>query len=495
MLQRLGPVLVLLDDLQWADPDSLALLAYLGGQPLPDMVMLATVRSGDLPPATAGSLADLGRVCDVDRLHLGRLPSTELDLLVRHIAGDAATPELLAAVEAASEGNTFYAEELTEHLLHLTGERSAVSTTHEVPLPERIRDMVGRRVATLSLEARTLLRVGAVLGHDFDPRLAARLAELSDLEAIAATEDTLLSGLVNEAAPPLLSFSHVLVQATVNDSLSALGRVDLHRRAALALADDGPSRPETVAQVARHWTVVADIDGSATVSAAYWSVRAGDAALASAAAEEAIARYESATALWAQSTIEHADTLIRLGNALYSCGRGIEADDRFREAFHLAQGLNDDELVARAALGLSKVFATGEIDDERVAALEYALGRLPIDDMVLRPAAAAMLVRQLLFDRSPEATERREELWAEVGRIVTSDAVSPELLLTLASVQEFLPVSDPEPLDRVSRRIIAVARDRRDLFAVANAWWSQGWSALERANPRTGPSPSRATTR
>ena len=65
--------------------------------------------------------------------------------------------------------------------------------------------------------------------------------------------------------------------------------------------------------------------------------------------------------------------------------------------------------------------------------------------MVLRPAAAAMLVRQLLFDRSPEATERREELWAEVGRIVTSDAVSPELLLTLASVQEFLPVSDPEP--------------------------------------------------
>ena len=354
MLQRLGPVLVLLDDLQWADPDSLALLAYLGGQPLPDLVMLATVRSGDLPPATAGALADLGRVCDVDRLHLERLPSSELDVLVRHIAGDAATPELLAAVEAASEGNTFYAEELTEHLLHLTGERSAVSMTHEVPLPERIRDMVGRRVATLSLEAQTLLRAGAVLGRDFDPRLAARLAELSDAEAIAATEDALLSGLVNEAAPTVLSFSHVLVQATVDDSLSALRRVDLHRRAAMALADDDPSRPETVAQVARHWTVVADIDGSATVSAAYWSVRAGDAALASAAAEEAIARYESATALWAQSTTEHADTLIRLGNALYSCGRGIEAEDRFREAFQLAQGLNDDELVARAALGLCK---------------------------------------------------------------------------------------------------------------------------------------------
>ena len=483
VLQKLGPVLVLLDDLQWADPDSLALLAYLGGQPLPDLVIVATVRAGDLPPATAGALADLGRMCDIERVYLERLPSSELEALVRHIAGDAATPQLLAAVEAASEGNTFYAEELTEHLLHLTGEQAAVSMTHEVPLPERIRDMVGRRVATLSIEAQNLLRAGAVLGRDFNPLLAARLAELSVTEAIAAAEDALLSGLVNEATPAMLSFSHVLVQATVDESLSALRRVDLHRRAAMALADEDQSRPDTVAQVARHWTVVAGIDGSATVSAAHWLVRAGDAALASAAAEEAIARYENATTLWARSTTEHADTLIRLGNALYSCGRGIEAEARFREAFQLAQGLNDDELVARAALGLCKAFATGEVDDERVAALESALGRLPADDVVLRPAVAAMLVRQLLFDRSPEATQRRDELWPEVGRIVTSEAVSPELLLTLASAQEFIPVSDPEPLDRVSRRTIALARERRDLFAVANAWWSQAWSALERVNP------------
>ncbi len=482
VLQRLGPILVLLDDLQWADPDSLALLTYLGGQPLADLMMVATVRSGDLSPATSGALTDVGRVCDVERLHLERLPASDLDILVRHIAGDAVTPELIATVEVASEGNAFYAEELTEHLLHVTEERSVVSVAHEVPLPERIRDMVSRRVATLSVEAQNLLRTGAVLGRDFDPLLAARLAELSDAAAIAATEDALLSGLVTEAAHSLLSFSHVLVQATVDDRMSALRRVDLHRRAAVALADGDPAQPETVAQIARHWTIVADSDGAATLSAAHWSVRAGDAALACAAAEEAIARYERAATLWARSTSEHADTLIRLGNALYSSGRGVAAEDRFREAFQLAQGLNDDELIARAALGLCKPFATGEIDHERVAALESALGRLPVDDKVLRPAVAAMLVRQLLFDRSLEATERRGELWAEVGRIVTSDAVSPELLLTLASVQEFLPVSDPEPLDRVSRRTITVARDRRDLFALANAWWSQAWSALERAD-------------
>ena len=283
VLQRLGPVLVLLDDLQWADPDSLALLAYLGGQPLPDLVMLATVRSAATCPQPRRVLWPtwVGCVCDVDRLHLGRLPSTELDLLVRHIAGDAATPELLAAVEAASEGNTFYAEELTEHLLHLTGERSAVSTTHGVPLPERIRDMVGRRVATLSLRVNPAAgRSGAGPRFRSSPRRTAgrTLRPRGDRRH----RGTRCSRVWSTRRPhPCSRSPHVLVQATVNDSLSALRRVDLHRRAAMALADDGPSRPETVAQVARHWTVVADIDGSATVPAAYWSVRAGDAALAS----------------------------------------------------------------------------------------------------------------------------------------------------------------------------------------------------------------------
>lgn len=483
VFERLGPALVLLDDLQWAVPDSLALLAYLGGQPLADLMLLATVRSGDLPQATAGALAHLGRVCDIDRIALEGLHSADLDLLVRHIAGEAASPELAAAVRAASEGNPFYAEELTEHFLSPTGVLSAAGSIGQTRLPERIRDTVGRRVATLSPQAQLLLKAGAVLGCDFDPRLAAHIAELSDSEAIAAVEDALLSGLVHEAAPPMVSFSHGLVQATVESNLSVLRRVDLHRRVATALAENNPSQPDVIAQLARHWMAVAEIDSSAALPAAYWTVRAGDAALGSAAAEEAVAQYESASRLWARSTTEHADTPIRLGNALYSCGRGPEADSRFREAFHLAQGLDDDKLVAHAALGLAKAFATGEIGAERVSALEAALCRLPTADTVLRPAVAAMLVRELLLDRSPEAAARKDQLWDEVVRTVTSETVASDLLLTLASARDLIPVSDPEQLNRVSRLTIAVAHDRRDLFALANAWWTQAWSALERANP------------
>jgi len=114
-----------------------------------------------------------------------------------------------------------------------------------------------------------------------------------------------------------------------------------------------------VAQVARHWTVVAGIDDAATLAAAHWSVQAGDAALASAAAKKPSpgTKVPPPCGLVPQRA---RDTLVRLGNALYSCGRGIEAEDRFREAFQLANALNDDQLVARAALGLCKAFATAK---------------------------------------------------------------------------------------------------------------------------------------
>ena len=240
-----------------------------------------------------------------------------------------------------------------------------------------------------------------------------------------------LSGLVHEAAPPMVSFSHGLVHA-VDSSLSVLRRVDLHRRAATALVGDNPSQPDVIAQIAHHWVAVAEIDSSAALSAAYWTVRAGDAALASAAAEEAIARYESATRLWARSTTEHADTLIRLGNALYSCGRGPEADGRFREAFHLAQGLNDDKLVALAALGLAKAFAIGEIAAERVAALETHRGaagptsrRLRRIKPCLKKTFGIGISRCVIWRRGANARHRSRGRWLLRAGRARSDRLLP----------------------------------------------------------------------
>ncbi len=485
LLAQAGPVLLTLDDLQWADPTSLSLMAYLAADyALADLVMLCTLRSTDVSVGTAGALADLGRVCEVEQLTLDGLDAEDIGQLVSHIAGGAAPASLVETVVRASEGNAFFAEELAEHLLSAgsSGKKTDQGGVSDEDLPARIRDTISRRVATLSPDGQAFLQAAAVLGRQFEPVLAGRVAVLDDERSIVAAEDALLSGLVAETSPSTMAFSHSLVQTAIDARLSALRRVDLHRRAADLLAQSEPHDPADVARVTRHWSAVAAADRSAMPVAAYWTVRAGDAALAAAATEEAINRYKVAASLWSETTAEHADTLIRLGSALYSSGRTTEGDEQFRAALKLAQGLSDLGLETRAAFGLAKTLSYGEADRERVDALEGVLAHLEPTDPVWRPAAAALLVRQFTFDRSPSANERREELWAEVTEAVEHPNLPKELLLMLGGVSDFIASSEPEPLNRLSRQMIAVAREDRNLSVLANAWWGQAWSALERAS-------------
>ena len=97
-------------------------------------------------------------------------------------------------------------------------------------LPWRIRDVLTQRIDSLTEAGRTLLRAASVLGREFDPSLAGGLVGLDGEDLIAAGEDILLSGLVVETSSTTVAFSHALVQAAVETQLSALRRIDLHRR-------------------------------------------------------------------------------------------------------------------------------------------------------------------------------------------------------------------------------------------------------------------------
>ena len=255
--------------------------------------------------------------------------------------------------------------------------------------------------------------------------------------------------------------------------------MEIHRQAALELERATPTTSSEISELVRHWAVVAAVDPAATTSGARWAVRAGDAAAAAAATDEAISCYQQAVALWSGPTAEHADTLVRLGTVLSASGRQAEADDEFRAALLLAEGIGDAELLARAALGLSATVRYGHSDAERVAALETAIERLGPDDDVLRPAALAMLMRQLGFDPSPRASSRRQEAAALVLQAVSRRDPPAELLLALGSARDSIPVDDPIPLGRLTRQIIDVASVRRDLRVLANAWYGQAWSTLE----------------
>ena len=529
VLRSVGPTLLLLDDLQWADQASLALLFDLAtDRSLGELVLMATIRAGELPAKTRSLLVDLERRSDVQWLELGALSATELEELIGEVIGgaapegaatsdgdaiggealgsdDSAGPELLAAVARLSEGNPFFAQELAEQLLggaQLLGQGQPAGEGRLLrqgrrpgdgagglarletmtALPERIRNFLAQRLAVLAPPTRAFLGAGAVLGRDWDPMLAGRLVELDAAGAIAATEDALLAGIVVEVSTARLSFSHSLMQTAVELDLAAIRRLDLHRRAASELELTAPGGSVPAADLARHWAAVATVDPSATSRAAHWAVLAGNEAMAAAATDEAIASYERAVRLWSVDTAEHGATLVRLGEALHACGRGSEADEKFVAALHLAEALGDPRLQAHAAIGFGRALVMGSVDPARVAALERALEVLGHDEPVLRTLVLAMLLRQLSFERSGQL-RRRDEIAAELEDVVKRPGLPAELLLSLGSVRELVASKDPDVLDRLSKATIAVARERRDLVVAANAWWTQAWSALERGHP------------
>ncbi len=416
LLRPLGPTVLVLDDAQWADPASMALLTSLVASPLLDHVMIiATVRSTDQSAANAGALAALRRFTTVERIELGGLDDEDLAALVAHVAGGAAESTLVDKVAAATDGNPLFVEELTEHLLaHEPADPAATSL-----VPVTVRETLAQRITTLSDEAQSLLHAGAVLGRSFDIDVAARLVDLDGEALLAACEDALLSGLVNETNPTRLSFSHALVQSAVYELASARRRLDLHRRAAIHLEQALGATTGTdalVFDIARHWSITAAADSTAAAAAARWAVLAGDAAAAAADIDEAILRYEQADRLWGIGTREHATTLIRLGNALTALGHDTQADERYRAARHVAEGLGDVELYAQAAIGLAATVRYGHSDPERISALERAIDTLDPGDGVLRPTAAAMLKRQLGFESSDDAWVRRQRAGAHRHR-------------------------------------------------------------------------------
>ncbi len=475
LLTSTGPTVLLLDDLHWADPGALALLSFLVRQPeLSDLMFVGTVRSTDVTAPTNSALAELRRHCTVERIQLDGLNHADLADMVSALAGPATSDALIDTVIAATNGNPLYIKELTEHLLQRGFESYDAPT-----VPDGIRSTIELRVAGLSKEAQSLLRAGAVLGQVFDPQLAGELVTLSGEGLLGAAEDALLSGLLVEQSVKTLAFSHGLVAATVYDATPQLRRLTLHRAAARSLAHSNPDSSAAIVNVARHWMLVADADPSARSVAAQWSVRAGDAAAAAAAVDEAIACYVRAAALWDAPTAEHADTLVRLGTALASTGKLAEGNTHLEHAMKLADQAGAADVFARAALGLAASVRYTFSDAQRISELETAITKLGPAEMVLRPAVLATLRRQLGFVNSEEADKRRNEAAALVVEAVSAPDVSDELVMSLGRLRDSLVVDDPLPLGQLARKIISVATQRQDLPALSTGWYRQAWSALE----------------
>ncbi len=244
------PLLLVLDDIHWADPATLGLLKWiLSSERGGPMLLVGTYRDTDVDRRHPLSemLSDLRRDPRVERLVVRGLEQHAIGALLRDRAGHDAPPEFVNALHEETDGNPFFAEEVVNHLVE-TGaifQRDGVWTTDralaDLGLPEGVRDVVGRRLSRLSDATNDLLSVAAVAGREFDLSTVAAAAGVAPAVAAVAFDEAVTPGLLREVshAPGTLAFAHTLVRQTLLEEISGPRRAHLHWRVGEAMAASG----------------------------------------------------------------------------------------------------------------------------------------------------------------------------------------------------------------------------------------------------------------
>jgi predicted ATPase len=229
-LARSRPLLLVLDDLHWAERATLLLFRRLAGRPqrVP-LLLLASARESELGgghPLTE-ALADIRRDRPVLPVPLHGLDEAAIATIVEGVTGARADRTAARALQERTGGNPFFVRELVRH----AEEGEAVS------LPQGVREVVAARVGRLEERARRVLALAAVAGSELDAGLVRAASGAPEEEVLDALEQALRAGFLRELpGDGGLAFTHALVRDALVDELSAARRAHLHRRVADALA-------------------------------------------------------------------------------------------------------------------------------------------------------------------------------------------------------------------------------------------------------------------
>jgi DNA-binding SARP family transcriptional activator len=338
------PLLLALDDVQWADAGTRLLLRHvLRALPEARLLAVATHRAtGDGDGDLAALLAGLPPEVAPLTVALGGLDGDDIAALLGPV-GD----EVAAAVARAAGGSPLFVTQIVDQ----------VRTTGRVPrsdeLPEGLHQAVARRLRPFDATARLLLEAAAVIGLTFDVHVAGAAAGLGAADATAAADAAARAGVLQQrpAEPGRAAFAHDLLRAAVYDELPAGRRISLHRSVGDALAAEPAPDPGAVAH---HY--VAAAAGRRDAAAARWSAAAGRAALDQLAWEMAGEHLASAIEhLSDPGGADHVQLLIDLGRARRAAGSASDAKTHFTAAIAVARAAADPAAQAEAALAWAEV--------------------------------------------------------------------------------------------------------------------------------------------
>ena len=441
VLGRVGrdrPLVLIVEDLHWADRTTLDLVTFLVRALQGTRVMLVlTYRSDEVDRRSPlrPLLSGWERLRGVERIQLERFARHEVAAQMAAIVGATPPPAMIDLVFDRSEGNAFFVEELV---------RTVRDGAREAELPPSLRDVLLSRAEQLSGPAQRLLRTAAVAGRWVPERLLAEVAAVPAAELYEALREAVdASLLLVDATGRGYAFRHALTRDAVYGDLLPGERVELHTAYAEALERDpglAGDDASVAATLAVHWYAAHDMPRALAAS-----VQAGRRAMAAFAPAEARQHLERALEVWrsvpdaeTRAGADQVEVLQLTARATFQVGDPERALTLLQQALDLIDADRDPE---RAALVVEQRAITGRaLGDNRggIEELEAVLARLPeAPPTVARAAVLGQLASRLMrmgSERSPEVG--RTALVA--ARAVGSKEQEASALITLGGTLSYL---------------------------------------------------------
>ena len=457
------PLLLLFDDLQWADEDSLKLIRYLVRTSTQSSIMLVLAHRPDLgsaPTSATMLVADLDRMRLVRRMRLERLSRAETGQLLQHLLGHPVSPDCAATLHARGEGVPFFIVEFAQTfreagLFQLVGGRMEVSAAARATVAPSVQILIERRLGQIPAGSREALTDAAVIGRRF------RLADLAAVRASASPDaqepvhvvaDRLAPAIEANlliALPEGASYDYAFTHDEVRAVLMAQGSKQRHRAihgALVGLMSSESYEQACMATIAFHALEAGDEE----IGVRY-SIEGARNALATFAPEEALRSVDAARRTSA-SPEDRADLLCLRDDALDALGRPEERLATLSEMAAFARALGDEGLELEAQL--RRASATRQTGDVQQAA-------------VLAQAAAATAA-----ERGDDRAELRAVL--EIGQAKLNAAIG----------ESFSPPShdsDVEGASQAYERAWELASKLEDLPTMAAVRREQGVIEIGRA--------------
>jgi transcriptional regulator with XRE-family HTH domain/tetratricopeptide (TPR) repeat protein len=474
------PLVLILDDLHWADQPSLLLLEFLARDPRPGrLLIIGTYRDievGRHHPLSR-TLAELARAERTQRLALRGLPRPDVGRFIALTAGIEPPEDLVDVVHRETDGNPFFVTEVVR-LLATEGQLESATRDRSwsVGIPESVRDVVRRRRERLTEASNRILTIASVIGRDFDLLVLKRMSDMATVDLLDALEEAVAAQLIEEVTPVgQYRFTHALVQETLYDDVSTATRKRFHAQIGQALEQihAGDLEPH-VTEIAHHFTHAVPI-GRVDMAVEY-GVRAGQRAMGQLAWEDAVKHFDRARQLAdvQESRVEpqFTDLLLALGAAQIQVGADGEAMATLRQALESARKSGSPERLAEATL-LFAIRSVGvdEVDDEAIRLLEAALESLDPGDSALRVRALSRLAVALYY--VPGSHDRRNVLCGEAVAIARRLGDPMVLAGALGARQRALwgPDNLDERLAELAECLRLVAANQDDSLT----FWSRGW--------------------